>query len=121
MAPALHSRIESAIQTAKRWESDKALLAEIRASIPFKELVPDLVCETEARCRSYLLKSSSAADDSDGGKVKVEGLGEKEDDSIQYKTSCFKDDDADWEGDDLLLKRLTLYFKQEVMSWCNQP
>ena len=111
MESTLHSRIESAVRTAKRWESDKALLTEIRASIPFKELVPDLVNETEARCRSYL---NSTADD----EAKVDAV---EDDEIQYKTSCFKDDDMDWEGDDLLLKRLTIYFKQEVMSWCNQP
>ena len=116
MAPALHSRIESAIQTAKRWESDKALLAEIRASIPFRELVPDLVCETEARCRFYLKNNNSTTTAITG-----DGGGEANEDGIQYKTSCFKEDDSNWEGDDLLLKRLTIYFKQEVMSWCNQP
>ncbi|KAL7526287.1 hypothetical protein ACHAXR_001411, partial [Thalassiosira sp. AJA248-18] len=116
MASALHSRVESAVRTAKQWESDKALLAEIRASIPFKELVPELVCETEARWRSYLNNSANGGDE----EVK-DDVGGKDDNDVQYKTSCFKDDDADWEGDDLLLKRLTLYFKQEVMTWCNQP
>ena len=115
MASILHSRIESAINTAKRWESDKQLLTEIRASIPFKELVPELVCETEDRCRSYLNNSSTV-------EVKEDDDAAKEvDEDIQYKTSCFRDDDGDWEGDDFLLKRLTLYFKQEVMTWCNQP
>ncbi len=108
----LHSRIESACHTAKRWESDKALLSEIRASIPFKELVPELVCEDEARWKAYLNGTA------DGGGKKGE---EEQKDTIQYKTDCFKDDDAHWEGDDLLLKRLTLYFKLEVMKWCNQP
>mmetsp|Transcript_13169 Transcript_13169/g.24217 ORF Transcript_13169/g.24217 Transcript_13169/m.24217 type:complete len:1061 (-) Transcript_13169:102-3284(-) len=111
MASTLHSRIESAIRTAKQWESDKTLLAEIRASIPFKELVPELVCETEAQWRFYLNNTA------DGEAKEASG----EDDGVNYKTSCFKDDDADWEGDDLLLKRLTLYFKLEVMTWCNQP
>lgn len=114
MASTLHPRIESAIRTAKRWEQDKDLLAEIRASIPFKELVPDLVCETEAQWRSYL--NSNAKDD-----AKKDVVGDTSTDDIKYKTSCFKDDDADWEGDDLLLKRLSLYFKLEVMTWCNQP
>jgi hypothetical protein len=45
-----------------------------------------------------------------------------EDDVIKYRTSRFREEsDSDWEGDDLLLKRLTLYFKREVMAWCNQP
>jgi len=112
MASDLHRRIESAIRTAKQWESDKALLAKIRASIPLKELVPELVCEAEARWRSYL-------NDNTAGAAEKEATGEC--DGANCKTSCFRDDDADWEGDDLLLKRLTLYFKQEVMVWCNQP
>lgn len=121
MASILHSRIESAINTAKRWESDKELLTEIRASIPFKELVPELVCETEDRCRSYLNNSSTAEEVNDDNNDDDDVAAKKVDEDIQYKTSCFKDDDGDWEGDDLLLKRLTLYFKQEVMTWCNQP
>lgn len=121
MASTLSSRVESAVNVAKRWESDESLLAEIRASIPIKELVPELVCETEARWRFYL--SKTAADDGEeakDGKIVDVDAGIKED-AIQYKISCFRDDDAAWEGDDLLLKRLTLYFKQEVMVWCNQP
>ena len=109
----LHARIESAIRTAKRWESDKALLSEIRATIPFRELVPELVCDNEALWKAYLNRSV-ASDGSDGDAAKDE-------EDVEYKTACFKDDDANWEGDDLLLKRLTLYFKLEVMKWCNQP
>lgn len=107
----LQQRIESAIATARKWESDKTLLTEIRASIPFQELVPDLICETEDQCRMYLNNSSNGNDNGDDT-----GKGD-----INYKISCFKENDADWEGDDLLLKRLTLYFKQEIMTWCNQP
>ncbi|KAL9184428.1 hypothetical protein ACHAXT_002514 [Thalassiosira profunda] len=105
MASALHARIESAVATAKRWESDEALLAEIRASIPLRGLVPELVCATEARWRSYLGNDSSG----------------EEENEVEYETECFTDDDGEWEGDDLLLKRLTLYFKLHVMRWCNQP
>mmetsp|Transcript_872 Transcript_872/g.1525 ORF Transcript_872/g.1525 Transcript_872/m.1525 type:complete len:111 (+) Transcript_872:192-524(+) len=110
MASDLHRRIESSIRTAKQWESDKSLLAEIRASIPIRELVPELVCETEAQWRLYLNKTAD-------GEAKEEAAG----DSVNYRTSCFEKDDAYWEGDDLFLKRLTRYFKQEVMKWCNQP
>lgn len=113
MSPTLSSRVESAINVAKQWESDKALLAEIRASIPMKDLVPELVYENEARWQYYLSKFMV-----DGGE---EAGGANDADDVRYKTSYFRDDDAAWEGDDLLLKRLTLYFKQEVMVWCNQP
>ena len=99
----IHTRIESANRTAKQWEADRELLAEIRASIPLKELVPELVCDNEKRWNVFL-------DGETGGSGPV-----------QCKADCFKEDDGDWEGDDLLLKRLTLYFKQSVMKWCNQP
>ena len=105
MSGTLQRRAESAVNTAKKWENDKTLLAEIRSSIPFKELVPELVCDVDNQCRSYI------------NSTKVEDCK----DDIQYKTECFKEDDIDWEGDDLLLKRLTIYFKKEIMSWCNQP
>ena len=48
MATPLHGRIDSAIRTAKQWESDKSLLKEIRESIPMELLVPELVCERDA-------------------------------------------------------------------------
>lgn len=113
MSLTLSSRVESAINVAKQWESDEALLAEIRASIPMKDLVPELAYENEARWKYYLCKFMV-----DGG----EDAGAANDvDDVRYNTSYCRDDDAAWEGDDLLLKRLTLYFKQEVMLWCNQP
>ena len=99
----IHSRIESANRTAKQWEADRTLLEDIRASIPVKELVPELVCDNEKRWSVFL----------DGGSDWSV--------PVQCMTECFKEDDGDWEGDDLLLKRLTLYFKQSVMKWCNQP
>ena len=127
MSSSLHSRIESAVNTAKRWESDKSLLAEVRASIPIVELVPELVCETEARWKSYLDAcdagdvAEEAKEEDEEDEEDVEGKA-NEDDPIKYRTSRFRDEsDSDWEGDDLLLKRLTLYFKREVMAWCNQP
>ena len=117
MSSTLLSRIESAVNTAKRWESDKSLFAEVRATLPLGELVPELVCETEARWKLYLDAHNAGG----GAKEANEEEEENEDDVIKCKISCFRDDDAEWEGDDLLLKRLTLYFKQEVMAWCNQP
>ncbi|EJK75569.1 hypothetical protein THAOC_02700 [Thalassiosira oceanica] len=103
---AIHTRIESANRSAKQWEADRDLLAEIRQSIPLKELVPELVCDNEKRWNVFL----------DGVVVDSNRSG-----PVQCTTDCYKEDDGDWEGDDLLLKRLTLYFKQSVMKWCNQP
>jgi thiol-disulfide isomerase/thioredoxin len=107
MATPLHSRIDSAIRTAKQWESDKSLLTEIRESIPMERLVPELVCEREAEWRSFL-NGTTDADATTSS-------------SSFSKSPYFRDDDANYEGDDLLLKRLTLYFQKEVMKWCNQP
>jgi len=107
MAAPLHGRIDSAIRTAKQWESDKSLLAEIRESIPMDLLVPELVCEREADWRSFLNGDDTTAADSVSASA--------------TKSPYFRDDDVNYEGDDLLLKRLTLYFKTEVMKWCNQP
>ena len=124
MSSSLHSRIESAVNTAKRWESDKSLLAEVRASIPIVELVPELVCETEARWKSYLDACNAGGRAEEAKEEEEEDVECKanEDDAIKYRTSRFREEsDSDWEGDDLLLKRLTLYFKREVMAWCNQP
>jgi hypothetical protein len=124
MSSSLHSRIESAVNTAKRWESDKSLLAEVRASIPIVELVPELVCETEARWKSYLDACNTGGRAEEAKEEEEEDVDGKanEDDVIKYRTSRFREEsDSDWEGDDLLLKRLTLYFKREVMAWCNQP
>ena len=117
----LHSRIESAINTAKRWESDKSLLDEVRASIPLRALVPELVCELEERWKVYGNWSTAKTEENGKPEKKNEDDNVSIATSVEYKTSCFRDDDAEWEGDDLLLKRLTLYFKQEVMTWCNQP
>jgi hypothetical protein len=67
------ARIESAVNTAKRWESDKSLFAEVRATIPFRELVPELVCETEARWKSYL-DSRNAGGGAKEAKEEEEGI-----------------------------------------------
>jgi len=110
MATPLHGRIDSAIRTAKQWESDKSLLTEIRESIPMELLVPELVCAREAEWRSFL-------NDDDDDTAAAVGVGA----ATVAKSPYFRDDDVNFEGDDLLLKRLTLYFKSEVMKWCNQP
>ena len=68
-----------------------------------ERLVPEQVCEREADWQSFLNNDNSAAS------------------LIVTKSPYFRDDDVNYEGDDLLLKRLTLYFKEEVMKWCNQP
>ncbi|KAL7538660.1 hypothetical protein ACHAWF_006166 [Thalassiosira exigua] len=105
----LHGRIESAARTAQQWEGDKFLLEEIRASVPLRDLVPEQVRDVEARCRAYLGGDAPGGDEIEEGPAAA--------DSNPY----FADDDLEWEGDDLLLKRLTLYFKRHVMAWCNQP
>ena len=109
MATPLHGRIDSAIRTAKQWESDKSLLTEIRNSIPMQLLVPELVLR-EVEWRSFLNIGDGAAT-ADAACTA----------SSFTKSPYYRDDDINYEGDDLLLKRLTLYFKQEVMKWCNQP
>ena len=102
----LHSRIESAIHTAKQWESDASLLAEIRGSIPFEDLVPEQHT-VKLRCDAFL------------GVQNVERT--DEDAKTKLRESLTRDDDVNYEGDDLLLKRLTLFFKNEVMKWVNSP
>lgn len=39
----------------------------------------------------------------------------------RLRSALRRKDDVNYEGDDLLLKRLTLYFKIEVMTWVNAP
>jgi hypothetical protein len=107
----LHPRIESAIRTAKQWESDAALLTEIRASIPFEDLVPEQCLDVKLRCRSFL----------DDARVNENTDQEIEAEKTRLRDSLKREDDSNYEGDDLLLKRLTLYFKREIMTWVNSP
>ena len=39
----------------------------------------------------------------------------------EEKSPYANDDDSEYEEDDLLLKRLALYFQRDVMTWVNQP
>ena len=104
----LHPRIESAIRTAKQWESDKSLLTEIRTSIPFEDLVPELCVPIKDRCQSFFHGNHESKNE-DGDAV------------VKLRESLTRNDDTNYEGDDLLLKRLTLYFKREIMTWVNAP
>mmetsp|Transcript_760 Transcript_760/g.1304 ORF Transcript_760/g.1304 Transcript_760/m.1304 type:complete len:849 (-) Transcript_760:1998-4544(-) len=90
MADKLTSRINAGIATVQQWEADEQLLQECRAQIPFHLLCPDQFY--------HLYQEERICDDS----------------------PYAKEDDMNYQGDDLLLKRLTLYFKQ-IMMWVNNP
>ena len=109
----IHPRIESAISTAKQWESDRFLLTEIRNSIPFEDLVPETSLVIKDRCESFL----NGIKESDEPRNTIVDNDAK----LKLRDSLRRKDDLDYEGDDLLLKRLTLYFKKEIMTWVNSP
>ena len=109
----IHPRIESAIRTAKQWESDKSLLTEIRASIPFEDLVPEQSLVIQDRCQSFLNDTAKGSEPDDASA--------ENEAKIKLRESLRRKDDSNYEGDDLLLKRLTLYFKKEIMTWVNSP
>jgi peptide-N4-(N-acetyl-beta-glucosaminyl)asparagine amidase len=44
-----------------------------------------------------------------------------DDDGIFAPTRYCRPDDSKYEGDDLILKRLTLWFKMDFMTWVNSP
>jgi len=110
----IHSRIDSALRTAKTWENDPLLLAEIRASIPFVDLLCGEECAVEVAWRQLTADEAGAVDAAEIKRDESTTI-------IKCSKDLFRDDDAEFEGDDLLLKRLTLYFKQDVMKWVNQP
>ena len=93
----LTPRIQSGLETVKAWE-DESLLQTCRAEIPFDELCPE-----QHRTKSST-SSSDASDES----------------TTAGDSPYMKPDDFKYEGDDLLLKRLTLFFKKQ-MTWVNNP
>ena len=125
MSDPLSSRIASGLQTAKAWE-DPQLLKTVRDSIPFQKLLPEWYANVHR---------NDGVDDDGGGSTPPPGdallhhmflrrvfQSAEDDTASQSHTSPYaRDDDASYEGDDLLLKRLTLYFKLDVMTWVNNP
>jgi hypothetical protein len=93
----IRSRIEAGLTTVQAWEADPSLLFECRCLIPFHLLRDD-----DARVPEGSLFSP--------GPPRTEEAAE-----------FYREDDASYQGDDLLLKRLTLYFQKHGMAWCNNP
>ena len=116
MSDPLSSRIASGLQTAKAWE-DPQLLKTVRDSIPFQKLLPEWYANADHRndgvdddaLRHMFPRRVFQSSDEDGTA------------SQSHISPYARDDDASYEGDDLLLKRLTLYFKLDVMTWVNNP
>lgn len=123
MSDPLSSRIASGLQTVKAWEDSKQLLKSVRDSIPLEKLLPEWYAnrndgvddgvdstpppgDTLRQLFPRRVFQSSAED----------GTG-----SQSHISPYAREDDASYEGDDLLLKRLTLYFKLDVMTWVNNP
>ena len=125
MSDPLSSRIASGLQTAKAWE-DPQLLKTVRDSIPFQKLLPEWYANVHR---------NDGVDDDGVGSTPPPGdallrhmfprrvfQSAEDDTASQSHTSPYaRDDDASYEGDDLLLKRLTLYFKLHVMTWVKNP
>ena len=98
-----------------------------------KELVPELVCDLESGWNSFLSLGASDNDDdianvaatsNTAKKIEENNCGETKTNvknDASFKNKYYRPDDTNYEGDDLLLKRLTLYFQKEVMKWVNQP
>ena len=99
------SRIQSAIETCRAWDADSTLLVECRAQIPFHLLCPE----------QYYIDTHNR---SKGNDVTIDDKKKKE--RSITKSPFAKNDDDKYEGDDLLLKRLTLFF-QDLMTWVNNP
>ena len=92
MAEKLSARINSGLETVRQWESDKELFKLIR-----NEIIPfHLLCPQQYH---HLAEDKSAIKES----------------------PYVKPDDQKYQGDDLLLKRLTLWFQKDVMTWVNNP
>lgn len=111
MSDPLSSRISSGLATVRAWDEDPALLLEVRRSIPLEKLAPphDLSTGTAGGCHVP------------EGMAILQQQRSLEADTTATTSPYFRADDVNYEGDDLLLKRLTLYFKLEVMSWVNNP
>lgn len=94
MSEKLSSRINSGLATVKQWESDKELLTLTRDQIPF-----DLLCPKQYHHQHH----------------------QRKDETTMIEESPYaQPGDDKYQGDDLLLKRLALYFKK-MMTWVNNP
>ncbi len=96
MSESLTPRIRGGIATVKKWENPDLLLA-CRSEIPFHELCPE---------QFYLVAADNTAISSTENRIK--------------ESPYTRPDDNKYHVDDLLLKRLTLYFKG-IMTWVNNP
>jgi len=109
----LTNRIISGLETVKRWESeleDKILLAQIRSLIPFNVLCPEDFYLIQRRA------SLRKAPITDASEASLEGRNILASDNPYAAV----DDDL-YESDDLLLKRLALFFQKSFMKWVNNP
>lgn len=125
MSDPLSSRIASGLQTVKAWDEDPALLKTVRDSIPFEKLLPE-----------WYENRNDNGDNGVGPTYPPDGalrdmfprrilqLSSKNSTAhriSQHASPYAREDDVSYEGDDLFLKRLTLYFKLDVMTWVNNP
>ncbi len=97
MSEKLSSRITSGLATVKLWEEDKELLVLTRNQIPFDVLCP----EQYHHLRNKQDKSNASS-------------------TTLEENPYAQPGDEKYQGDDLLLKRLTRYF-QKMMTWVNNP
>ena len=96
------SRLHSGLETVKKWESKELLLA-CRKNIPFQDLCPE---------QFYLRHANQDSPDQNGSSDHP--------DNNKSPSPYAKPDDEDYQGDDLLLKRLAVHF-QSMMTWVNNP
>ena len=116
MSDPLSSRIASGLNTAKAWDDDRALLQTVRESIPLDKLMPEW----------YVNRDGGDGDDLPSHlEPALRALFPRRIFQSSVHTSSTspyaREDDVSYEGDDLFLKRLALYFKVDVMTWVNNP
>ena len=94
MEDRLTAKIVSGLKTVEKWESEDLLMA-CRKEIPFHKVCPE---------QFYLPPITN----------------DEEDKRTTNASPFAKPDDCKYDGDDLLLKRMTVYFKS-IMTWVNNP
>ena len=116
MSDPLSSRIAAGLETAKAWDDDRAILQTVRESIPLDKLMPEW----------YVNRDGGDGDDPTSHlEPALRALFPRRifQSSVYTSTTSpyAREDDVLYETDDLFLKRLTLYFKVDVMTWVNNP
>jgi len=118
----LVNRIQSGIETVKKWESeleDKALLSEVRSLIPFDVLCPEDFYLIQRRAVAAALLRKAPTTCTGASQSSIETISEQV--TSATNNPYFVDDDDLYESDDLLLKRLALFFQKSFMKWVNNP